>query len=258
MKLPIDTKLIGANLKKQNKAVMNQEEHLLSEDSPFAVQEAYKAIRTNVMFSIPEEKCKKIVITSSMQGEAKSTTATNLGIAFAQNNSKVLLIDCDLRLPTDAAKLKAKEKPGLSNLLVGMCKEERAIQHLSQGLDLLPAGDIPPNPTELLGSARMTALLESLSEKYEYILLDTPPVCTVADAAILAKQTSGVIIVVRQGVSTQDSVNEALQKLEFADAKVLGFIFTGVENEKQKKGGYGYGYGYAKASGANAKRKNGK
>lgn len=238
-------------LKKKNKGMIHEEDHLLSEDSPFAVQEAYKTIRTNIIFSIPGESCKKIVITSSMQGEAKSTTAVNLGIAFAQNHSKVLLIDCDLRLPTDATKLNAKEKPGLSNLLVGMCKEEEAIQHLPQGLDLMPAGDIPPNPTELLGSQRMTELLESLAEKYEYILLDTPPICTVADAAILAKQTSGVIIVARQGVSTHDSINEVLQKLEFADAKVLGFVFTGVENEKQKQGRYGYGYGYASASSAN-------
>lgn len=234
---------------RKNKGTKEKESiQLLSEESPFAVQEAYKTIRTNIMFSITESKCKKIVITSSMQGEAKSTTAVNLAIAFAQNHSKVLLIDCDLRLPTVAGKLKAKQTPGLSNLLVGM-GDGVGIQHLEGGLDLLAAGDIPPNPTELLGSVKMQKLLELLEKKYEYIILDTPPVCTVADASILAKQVSGVVLVVRQDVATQESVNDALQKLEFSGAKVLGFIFTGAVNEKlksYKKGSYGYGYAYAK------------
>ena len=224
------------------------EQHILTEQSPFAVQEAYKTLRTNVIFSVPGEGCKKIVVTSGMQGEAKSTTAVNLGIAFAQNESKVLLIDCDLRLPTDALKLEVPQEPGLSNVLVGMNSVDEAIHHLPMGLDLLPAGDVPPNPTELLGSEAMRKLLDALSERYEYILLDTPPVCTVADASILAKSTSGVLVVVRQNVADREVVSEALQKLEFANAKILGFVFTGVENEKQKsyrkKGGYGYGYGY--------------
>lgn len=242
------------NVKKQKKNTGkfdNFEAHVLNEASPFAVQEAYKALRTNVIFSIPEEKCKKIVITSSMQGEAKSTTAVNLAIAFAQNGSKVLLIDGDLRLPTDAVKLGVEATPGISNVLVGMNTVQEAIHHLPGGLDLMPAGDVPPNPTELLGSEKMQKLLESLSNAYEYILLDTPPINTVADASILSKVTSGVIVVVRQNVATQESVAEAIQKLEFADAKILGFVFTGVENEKHssyKKGNYGYGYGYGYAA----------
>ena len=223
-------------------------EHLLSENSPFAVQEAYKAIRTNIMFSIPEERCKKIVISSSLQGEAKSTTAANLAIAFAQNHAKVLLIDCDLRLPTIASRLGISQTPGLTNLLVGLSSAKDVIHHLPEGLDVLPAGDIPPNPTELLGSNKMQKLLESLEGYYEYILIDTPPVTTVADAVILAKQTSGVILVVRQGVSTQESIADTLKKLEFSEANVLGFILTDVVNEKYKnykKGYYGYGNSYS-------------
>lgn len=228
------------------------EEHLLTEESPFAVQEAYKTLRTNLIFSVPGEGCKRIVITSGMQGEAKSTTLVNLGIAFAQNESKVLLIDCDLRLPTDALKLNVAQTPGLSNVLVGMNTVEEAIHHLPGGLDLMPAGDIPPNPTELLGSDAMRQLLDTLSKNYEYILLDTPPVCTVADATILSKFTSGVVIVVRQNIADREMVSAALQKLEFAESKILGFVFTGVENEKEKsyrkKGNYGYGYGYASST----------
>lgn len=230
----------------RNTGFENQTENVLTEKAPFAIQEAYKTIRTNIIFSIPEEKCKKILVTSGLKGEAKSITAVNLGIAFAQNQSKILLVDCDLRLPTDALKLSAQKTPGLTNVLVGICSVEEAIQHLPNGLDLMSAGDVPPNPSELLGSQRMEQLMNELESRYEYIILDTPPVCTVADATILSKITSGVILVVRQGVATRESVNEALEKLKFANAKVLGMVMTGAVNEKTKsyKKHYGYGYGY--------------
>lgn len=234
----------------------NQTEYLLTETSPFAVQEAYKTIRTSIIFSIPDETCKKVLITSALQGEAKSTTAVNLGIAFAQNRSKILLIDCDLRMPTDALKLERQNTPGLTNLLVGMCGIDDAIQHLPNGLDLIAAGDIPPNPSELLGSPKMEQVLNQLESRYEYIILDTPPVCTVADAVILSKITSGTVLVVRQGIATRECVNEALGKLEFANAKVLGIVMTGAVNEKTKsyrknyRRGYGYSNSYANASSA--------
>lgn len=235
----------GLSKRARNAGFVNQIEYLLTETSPFAIQEAYKTIRTNIIFSIPDEKCKVILLTSALQGEAKSTTAVNLGIAFAQNQSKILLIDCDLRLPTDALKLHAQQKPGLTNLLVGMCGMEDAIQHLPNGLDLIVAGDIPPNPSELLGSPKMQQLIQRLADQYEYIILDTPPVCTVADAIILSKIASGSILVVRQGVATRECVNQALEKLRFANAKVLGIVMTGAVNEKTKSYKKSYGYGYA-------------
>ena len=226
-----------------------KQQFLLSEDSPFAVQEAYKLLRTNLIFSTTEDKGKTVLITSSMQGEGKSTTAVNLGIAFAQNHSRVILIDCDLRLPTDASKLKVKNQPGITDVMIGINKLTDAIQHLPTGLDFLAAGTIPPNPTELLGSERMRQILDALSNHYEYIIIDTPPVTTVSDAAILAKIVSGVVIVCKQGVATQESVSETLQKLSFSEAKVLGFVFNGVANEKVTKynSHYSYSYGYAHA-----------
>lgn len=227
--------------------------HLLSEESPFAIQEAYKTIRTNIMFSLPEEKCKKIVVTSSVQAEAKSTTVVNLGIAFAQNNSRVLVIDCDLRRPVISSQLNVAQTPGLSNYLVGLCRAEDAIRHLSNGLDVIPSGDIPPNPSELLGSEKMQKLLKSLEDSYEYILIDSPPVTAVSDAVILANQTSGVIVIARQGFATQETVSETLEKLRFSEANILGFILTDVKNEKRRhfgKGNYGYQnrYSYAYSS----------
>ena len=241
--------MIGSKKRAGNAGFTNQVEYLLTDTVPFAIQEAYKMIRTNIIFSIPDQKCKKILVTSALQGEAKSTTAVNVSIAFAQNQSRILLVDCDLRLPTDAKKLNAQQSPGLTNLLVVMCTLDEAIQQLPSGLDVLAAGDIPPNPSELLGSPRMEQLMKELESRYEYIILDTPPICAVADATILSKMASGVILVVRQGIATRENVNNALEKLKVANAKVLGIVMTGVANEKTKsysKGkGYGYGYGYA-------------
>ncbi len=239
--------------KKNNHAVPETEGYLLTDDSPFAVQEAYKTLRTNLIFSVPDGKCKTIVITSSIQGEAKSTTACNLAIAFAQNKSKVLLIDADLRLPTIANKLNVPSKPGLSNFLAGMNEYNQCVHHLDNGLDFIPSGDVPPNPTELLGSGVMQQFLEALEGVYEYIIIDTPPITTVADAAIISKRCSGVALVVRQHIASRESVNEALTRLKFADAKILGIIFTGVENEKlnsYRKKGYGYRYGSSKTASA--------
>lgn len=239
--------MIKQKRKKRAHSVRDRKEYVLAPDLPFSVQEAYKAIRTNLMFSVPSEKCKKIMLTSSLQHEGKSITSINLGIVFAEAGIKVLLIDCDLRLPTDAQKLGVAPVPGLSNLLAGMCNAEAAIRHLDVGLDLMPAGDIPPNPSELLGSNRMTQLVDALSEYYDYILFDTPPVCTVTDAAVLSKNVSGVLMVVRREVSTQDSVDSALKQLQLAGAKVIGFVFSGALNE-MKKGykNYQYGYGYGR------------
>lgn len=238
------------NRKKNSSAFQKkQDEHLLTEKSAFSVREAYKTMRTNLMFSIPGEKCRKILITSSNQHEGKSITAVNLSIAIAENRSKVLLIDCDLRLPTVAQKLQLDQSPGLTNRLIGLCSLKEAIRHLPSGVDVLPAGDIPPNPSELLGSEQMKALIDQLEQEYEYIIFDAPPVCTVTDAAILSKWVSGVVLVVRRNVANQESVSAALSQLNFAGAKVLGFVFTSALNEQQKTyKKYGYGYGYAQAA----------
>ena len=241
---------------KKQLSFKQEQDHLLSEKFPFAVQEAYKTIRTNIMLSIPEDKCKKIVITGSLQREAKSTTVVNLGIAFAQNHTKVLVLDCDLRRPSISSKLNIPQTPGLTNLLVGMCSAKEVIRHMPNGLDIIPAGNIPPNPSELLGSIKMQKLLGTLEDYYEYILIDTPPVTVVSDAVILAKHTSGVIVTARQGIATQETIGETLNKLRFSEANVLGFILTNVKNEKYKgykKGYYGYGYSSANTSSQKAK-----
>lgn len=237
--------------RKTDKMDIGKEKYILRDTSPFHVTEAYKMLRTNIMFSIPDEKCRKIMISSPNQHEGKSITSINLGIVFAQNNAKVLLIDCDLRLPTIAKKLEISSVPGLSNMLIGLSEKEAVIHHLENGLDVIPAGEIPPNPSELLGSAKMKTLIQGLEEDYDYIILDTPPVNVVSDSLNLLSMVSGVALVIRCNVANQESVDTAVNKLKLTGAKIFGFVVTGADSIQKryyKKNGYGkeysYGYGY--------------
>lgn len=213
---------------------------ILSESSDFSVKEAYKTLRTNIRFSLPEGGCKKLCITSGLPTEGKSITALNVAISFAEAGQRVLLIDADLRRPTLARLLIENGDPGLSNVLAGMCSEEEAI-HKDQypNLDMIFSGVIPPNPSELLSSPRMEKLLENLSKKYDYIFIDTPPVNVVTDACVISALLDGVLFVVRQNRSERDSVNRAVNQLKIAGARILGFVLNGVASGAVKNfGGY--------------------
>lgn len=219
---------------------------MLTEDTPFAVQEAYKTLRTNVIFSSPDQEKKIILISSTLQGEAKSTTAINLAIAFAQNQSRVLLMDCDLRLPTAAKRLGLRQSPGLTDLMLGMETDDRVLYALENGLHVLTSGTVPPNPTEMVGSRKMEHIINQLSESYDYIIMDTPPLETMPDAAILSRYATDVILVVRQDTTEKAELNAVIKKLELAQAKILGFVFTCVtENDRHAYKKYGYHYGYS-------------
>ena len=243
--------------------------HILSADSNFFIREAYKTLRTNTMFALAgQEGCKIILVTSSLQGEGKSITALNLAISFAEAENRVLLIDCDLRRPKLARLLRKSSHAGLSNLLLDPSLLGEAILPSDvTGLDVILSGDIPPNPSELLGSARMSALLAQLREKYDYILLDTPPVNMVTDAVVLAPKSDGVLFVVRAGRSERGPIAHAVEQLGYAQAKILGFVLDDVTASSGSYGyskykrygygrygygrsyGYGYGYGYGHISG---------
>ena len=218
----------------------NEKELIMTKEVPFSVEEAYKSLRTNLVFSLPEDECKLIEITSSTQHEGKSVTAINLAIALAKNGAKVVLIDCDLRLPTIARKLKIKQKPGLTNLLFGLSSAQDIIYHHPSGIDVIPAGDLPPNPSETLVSSRMTTTLEFMAKHYEYVILDAPPVGVVTDAAVLAPKVSGVVLVVRQGLASNEGVDAAINKLKIANGNILGFVLTDSSVEKNSYSNYGY------------------
>ena len=212
---------------------------ILNENTSFAIQEAYKTLRTNVRFFLQGNGCKKICVTSGAAGEGKSITLLNLAISIAEAGDKVLLIDADMRRPTLARLLEQKATPGLSNVLAGLSTLKESVrENVYPNLDILFSGDVPPNPSELLGSESMQKVMDSLGNTYDYILVDTPPVNVVSDACVVANLLDGVLMLVRQDRSGKDEVRRAVQSLRLTGAKPLGFVLNGVTLEKKKAYGY--------------------
>lgn len=232
--------------KAQNNDTFASKTMLLSSRSPFSIQEAYKTLRTNVTFSLPGSDCKCIGITSANRGEGKSTIAVNLTISLAQLQKRVVLIDCDLRLPTVVSKLNISAIAGLSDYLSGMIEEVRIIRISNLGIDVIPSGNIPPDATTLINSEAMVNLLNQLKDTYDYIVLDFPPINIVSDAVLVSGMIDGYLMVVRHGVSEFKKVSEALRQMRFADAKIIGFVYNSKNNEKKyyKRKGYYYRYDY--------------
>ena len=189
-----------------NQSFVNQRRCILTNHSSFHVQEAYKALRTNIRFFLSGSECKKFCITSSTSGEGKSITILNLAISFAQAGQKVLLIDADMRRPSLSRLLIEKPAPGLSNVLAGLNTESESIRKgIYENLDVMFSGDLPPNPSELLGSNNMQKLLQRMERDYDYILMDLPPVGAVSDACVIANALDGVLFLVRQNVTERDA-----------------------------------------------------
>lgn len=220
-------------------AFMNTRRQILNKNSCFAVQEAYKTLRTNVRFFLRDERCKKICITSGASGEGKSITLINLAISVAEAGNKVLLIDADMRRPAMARLLVEKATPGLSNVLAGISSWDESIRKdMYPNLDILFSGDVPPNPSELLSSDRMQQLMDEMAGRYDYILVDTPPVNVVSDACIIANLLDGVLLLARKDRSRKDDIKRAVDALRLTGAKVLGFILNGVELDVNKSYSY--------------------
>ena len=231
----------------------------LSPSLKFKVEESYKSIRANITFSLMKKGCKKIVFTSSVAGEGKTTTTINLAISFAQAGQKVLLIDGDLRKPKIHQYFSISNTPGLTDYLgstVSASKQDRvdlfSIVHVTEyeNLSVICSGSIPPNPAEILGSEPMANFLDDVSNDFDYIIIDTPPINIVSDALPIIRESDGVVLVVRYNQSTHPEVEKAIAALEFIDAKILGFVVNFVETKSGGKYNYGkyskyrYGYGY--------------
>ena len=223
-------------------------ETLLHKELSFAITEAYKLLRINLLFSLPDNgKCRVVGVTSSIRGEGKSTTSINLSYALAMLGKKVLLLDADLRLPSIATKLGISGEHGLSEMIIKLGGKRNDIQVMpeSENWHVLTSGSIPPNPSEMLGSPEMKELIGELSENYDFIIVDLPPVNIVSDALIASEFLDGVIVVVRQDFSKRREVTKCVKHLELAGAKLLGFVMGGVSESHRKykkKRGYGYGY----------------
>lgn len=204
--------------------------------------EAFRVLRTNLQFMGLDEPLKSVVITSASPGEGKSTSAANLAVAFAQAGQNTCLVDADLRRPTVAKLFGVDNWIGLTSALISQDGLEGTVQPSRvPGLTLLTSGPVPPNPAELLGSQRMADLLAELEAKFDVVIIDTPPVLAVTDAAILAPKTGGVVLVVRSGEVPRQQVQRAREALETVRARILGVTLSGVKAEG-RDGYYYYSY----------------
>ncbi len=202
--------------------------NLIGPNLNFAETEAYKLLRTNLVFSFSDEGEGRVIgVTSSIQNEGKSLTSCNTAYTLAEAGKRVLLLEADLRKPTVAAKLGLARGLGLTNALVSAVDLEDVIQQceLIEGLDVITSGDIPPNPSELLSSNRMSQIMEELKQKYDYIVVDLPPVTVVSDALAISKNLDGVVMVVRGGISEKHMLSEALRQLKMLNVRLLGFVY---------------------------------
>lgn len=204
----------------------------LHKNLEFTATEQYKLIRANLDFTLPEnEKCPVIGVTSSMRGEGKSTTAINLSYVFAEKGSRVLLIDADLRLPSIAKKLEMKSTPGLTDLLRGQGAQMSEFQsHVLRNWFILPSGDIPPNPSELLGSSRMENILKQLREHFDYVIIDLPPVNLVSDAVSISSLISGMIVIIREEYTEKKELERCFRQLRLSNVNVLGCVMNGARS----------------------------
>lgn len=234
---------MGLYSKKRHKqfAAENAESRkTLHKNLEFTATEQYKLIRANLDFTLPDdEKCPVIGITSSMRGEGKSTTAVNLSYVFAEKGSKVLLIDGDLRIPSVAKKLEIDSYPGLADMLKGRGTLIPEIKsHLLRNWYVLPSGDIPPNPSELLGSNRMKNVLNQLREIFDYIIIDLPPVNIVSDAISISSLISGMIVVVREEYTEKKELERCFRQLKLSNVNILGCVMNEAKSGTGSHGGY--------------------
>lgn len=235
---------MSANKKKSRTS--HRELFVVSKDAPFQFVEAYKSLRTNLEFLSATSNCKTILITSSVPEEGKSNVAINLAITLAASNKRVVLVDCDMRKSAISRYLRSHS--GLTNVITtkDVSKLPDALLRLKDnGITVLPVGTIPPNPAELLSTPIVERIFTALQQTYDYVIVDTPPVSVVTDAAVLSRVSDGVLLVVRPGVTTIQGAQLSKKNLEAVDAHILGVVMNGYNAKKTgRKDGYSYAYSY--------------
>ncbi|MBU3935910.1 MAG: polysaccharide biosynthesis tyrosine autokinase [Proteobacteria bacterium] len=218
-------------------------ETIIIEDPRSPTAECYKSIRSSLMLSSPEHPPKTLLITSVEPQEGKTSTSLNIARTLAQTGSKVLLLDCDMRKPRLHTILRISNRVGLSSFLSGNTDKEIVAKLEENNLTVIPSGPIPPNPSELLGSERMANLLQGLAKKFDYIILDTPPIMSVTDSQVLSHLVAGVVMVTRAGKTNYEMLGKGLKMLQSIHAPLLGIVINGMS--EKISGDYYYG-GYYK------------
>ena len=222
------------------------------ENLSFASKEAFKRLRTNLVVSFPADdtSCHLVGITSAQPGDGKSTIALNLAYSLAELGKKTLLVDADLRRASIHDKLGIERVPGLSELIKGSINDisasVRRYASSNTQLDIIPSGEMPENPSELLNSERCARLFELLAQAYDYIVVDLPPIGAVVDAVSIAQELDGMLVVIRENACPRGLLNDCIQQLNYANATILGFVVNGAMEGSSKKYQYGkynsYGY----------------
>jgi succinoglycan biosynthesis transport protein ExoP len=232
----------GAARPPRKKAI---EELVTVTDMRSASAEAYRTLRTNLIFSQAVQTLRTVLVTSASPGEGKTTTAANLAVSFAHHGMRVLLVDCDLRRGRLHKIFQIPREPGVTELVIGQEEAEAVIRQTDiTGLYVIASGNLPPNPSELLGGERMRKTLASLSEAFDLIVIDTPPLLAASDGAILATLSDGVVLVLRAGSTEGEAAQQAIQQLAGVGARVVGAVLNDPDAKVPTYGGY-YHYEYA-------------
>ncbi len=218
-----------------------------STKTPFSVVEAYKHIRIHLVTALSNAEGNVVTISSPNAGEGKSTTAVNTAITLSQLNKKVLLVDADSRRSTIHKKLKIENELGLMDVITGTSQFEECVKNYSSYLDILTSGSNHNNPSELYSSQGFDDFINYVSERYDYVIIDTPPVNIVSDALVIAQKCTGLLMIIRANFTNSDSLKKAHNLIKALHINLLGTIINGVDPEAKKYYKYGkyakYGYG---------------
>jgi capsular exopolysaccharide synthesis family protein len=212
-----------------------------------AISEAYRALRTSVLLSLAEQPPKVLLVTSSQPGEGKTSTSLNLAATLAQKGSRVLLVDADMRRPGLSKALRMATGNGLSGILTGAYEYDETLLKRVEGLDtlyLLSAGSRAPNPAELLCSIKMEKLVQTLRQKFDHVVIDSPPILPITDATIISTLVDGVIMVVESDKTSRAALNRACRVMEHSGGRILGTVFNKVDTRRDGYYGYRYYHGY--------------
>ena len=248
---------------KQNKQNRSQrKEYLLNSKTPFAITEAFRNLKASLSVSVakPKDGGVSVTVTSSYPEDGKTLITTNLAMMFAMSNAKVVLVDADIRKGRIAKYFNRKTSPGLSDYLSGQVTLDQVLHHshVNENLFFIPCGTRSPKPYELLESDAMAELIQELKKRFDYVVLDTPPVLIVSDSLAVAPKTEGVVLVCRHLLSYVSDIQKSLSTLQFAKANVLGIVVNDYHTSSKKMYGsyktyynyskYAYGYGYSYSS----------
>lgn len=235
--------MLGLKSRRKKKRLATMGRRLITvSDSNSIIAEQFRTIRSNIKFSVPDTDIKTILVTSSTPGEGKSTNAANLGVVFAQEGKKVLIVDADMRKPTLHHTFGVFNTMGLSTVLSKQYEIDGAIQETPiVGLNIITSGPVPPNPAELLSSNTFNSFLEEIKKNYDIIIFDAPPLLSVSDAQILSNQCDGTLLIIHSGVVEKEDVLKAKSTLTAAQAKILGVVLNQYKMPKNRKYYYEYG-----------------